>query len=49
VTDRRKIKTGIREKILEISQVHMQEIEELKKNSWVEIDRCQEKYKQLLD
>lgn len=36
-------------KILEINQAHMQEMEELKKKSQAEIDRYQEKYRQLLD
>ena len=36
-------------KILEINQAYMQEMEELKKKSQAEIDRYQEKYRQLLD
>lgn len=44
-----KSKLAYEKKILEINQIHMQEMEELKKKSQAEIDRYQEKYKQLLD
>lgn len=44
-----KSKLEYEKKILEINQIHMQEMEELKKKSQAEIDRYQEKYKQLLD